>query len=87
MIPPPPPKNGRYTAARKATIVEAITFGKLPTERAVQIYGLSHDEVTSWLASFAENGVQGLKVGGGRQPQKPRDFRRARSYGRRKAAA
>lgn len=85
MIPPPPPKNGRYTAARKYAIVHAITTGKLPTEHAMQLYGLSREECESWLASFAEKGIQGLKVGGGRQPAKPRDFRRSRRYGRKAA--
>lgn len=52
----------RWTAARKAAVVKAIGSGDLPRAEALNRYGLTEDELTSWEARHATRGLNALKV-------------------------
>lgn len=60
---PAPPPNGRWTPARKEAVVVEVRLGRLAFDAAVQRYGLSTDELQSWLLRFEKRGRRGLAVG------------------------
>ena len=50
----------RWTAARKATIAAAIMHRRISLDAALQMYGLSVEELGSWLVSYQRFGPTGL---------------------------
>ena len=56
----PPPNTKRWTAPRKAAVVEALRSGKLTLEEARERYALSIEELRAWELHFARHGMYGL---------------------------
>jgi len=60
--PPTPPQSGRWTAARKAEVVEAVALGRVTREDAMQQYGMTEAELAGWEAKYQGRGVRGLRL-------------------------
>lgn len=58
----PDPKTRRWVVSRKAAVVRGVLYGLLSQEEAVEKYGLSEEEFSSWLKAVADYGDEGLKV-------------------------
>ena len=56
----PPPNTRRWTAPRKAAVLEALRSGNLTVEEACQRYALSVEELAAWERHFERHGVYGL---------------------------
>ena len=67
----------RWTARRKAAVLEALQTGALTQEDAIDRYALSVDEIRSWERQLERYGLPGLRVSG-RQKEMPRVARRGR---------
>jgi hypothetical protein len=52
----------RWSASRKAAVVNAVELGVISLGKAMQKYRLSLSEFESWQENFASKGLQGLKV-------------------------
>jgi transposase-like protein len=52
----------RWTPRRKAALVEAIGSRKISTDEAQQRFGLSREELYSWIASLKRYGTPGLRA-------------------------
>jgi len=52
----------RWTPRRKAALVEAINSRKISIEEARWRFGLSHEELHSWVASLERYGTPGLRA-------------------------
>jgi len=52
----------RWSAARKAAVVNAVQHGVISLGKAMERYRLSLSEFKSWEKKFAADGIQGLKV-------------------------
>ena len=52
----------RWSASRKAAVVNAVELGVISLGKAMEKYRLSLAEFEGWQESFASKGVQGLKV-------------------------
>jgi transposase-like protein len=59
-LPPPNPK--RWTARRKATVVEAVHTGVLTLAEACERYNLSAEEVAAWQEAIERHGIYGLRA-------------------------
>ncbi len=58
-----PDKNTRrWVASRKAAVVRAIQAGLISDDDAVDIYQLSHEELSSWHAAVERHGESALKA-------------------------
>ncbi len=51
----------RWTASRKLVVVRSVVYGLLTQREAIERYGLSEEEFTSWIKHFLEHGHNGLK--------------------------
>jgi|SRR5579863_2872061 len=51
-----------WTSRRKATLVSAIALGKVDADQARSRFGLSEEELRSWIAAIKQNGVPGLRI-------------------------
>ena len=51
-----------WTPRRKATLVSAIEAGKIDPQQAQCRFGLSEEELQSWIAAIETNGIPGLRV-------------------------
>ena len=51
----------RWTASRKLVVVRAVVYGLMTQREAVNRYGLSDEEFTSWIKHFLDHGHSGLK--------------------------
>lgn len=58
---PDPAKPFRWTAARKAMLVNAIRAGALMEGTALVRYGISQEELRSWTVKFANGHLAALK--------------------------
>ena len=58
----PPPGTGRWTARRKAQVVDAVAAGGLTLEAACQAYELSPEELAAWKRALDRHGMEALKV-------------------------
>jgi transposase-like protein len=58
----PPPDTKRWTAQRKASVVEAVLSGMITIDEVCRRYNLSVDEFLSWHNTIQRHGVQGLQV-------------------------
>ena len=52
----------RWTAKRKAAVIEAIDAGELSAALAMRRYGLTADELRVWRVALGLRGVKGLRV-------------------------
>ena len=51
----------RWTASRKLVVVRSVVYGLLTQREALERYGLSEEEFTSWIKHFLDHGHDGLK--------------------------
>ena len=58
----PPPDTNRWTARRKALVVEAVLSGMITIEEVTRRYALSVEELLSWHNAMQRHGVQGLQI-------------------------
>ncbi|MCB9946799.1 MAG: DUF1153 domain-containing protein [Rhodospirillaceae bacterium] len=58
----PPPDTKRWGIRRKAAVVEAIRSRLMTEEDACRRYGLSPEELASWMKRIKAHGVPGLRV-------------------------
>lgn len=58
----PPQDTERWVASRKAAVVRAVLAGLITRDQAMQLYGLSDDELTEWITAAAKMGAEGLKA-------------------------
>lgn len=58
----PSPTTTRWVASRKSAVVKAINAGSLTRESAMRIYGLSEEEIQSWIDLRSEHGIRGLRA-------------------------
>ena len=63
----PPPGTRRWTARRKARVVDAVEAGRLTPETACRAYRLSPEELAGWKRALDRHGPQALKVTRGRE--------------------
>lgn len=52
----------RWVASRKAAVVRAITYGLITWKDALEIYGLSEEELQNWHAAVERYGEVALKA-------------------------
>jgi hypothetical protein len=60
-LPELPSPGERWTARRKAAVVEAVRGGWMPIEEACRVYNISVDEFLAWERDIDRNGVPGLR--------------------------
>jgi hypothetical protein len=60
-LPELPSSGERWTARRKAAVVEAVRGGWMPIEEACRVYNISVDEFLAWERDIDRNGVPGLR--------------------------
>jgi hypothetical protein len=53
----------RWTPGRKLDVVNDVQCGRISFGLAVAKYGLSEEELQSWLDGAGKRGIDGLKVG------------------------
>ncbi|MDJ1008150.1 MAG: DUF1153 domain-containing protein [Paracoccaceae bacterium] len=58
----PDPKTRRWVASRKASVVRAVEGGLISRAEALEIYGLSGEELDGWTEAVAEHGEAALKA-------------------------
>ena len=58
----PRPATRRWTARRKAAVVEAVRSGVLTLAEACERYNLSAEEIAAWLRAIEQHGIYGLRV-------------------------
>ena len=63
----PPPGTRRWTARRKARVVDAVAAGRLTLEAACRAYELSPEELAAWKRALDRYGMEALKVTHGRE--------------------
>ena len=51
----------RWTASRKLVVVRSVVYGLLTQHEAMDRYGLSDEEFTSWIKHFLDHDQNGLK--------------------------
>ena len=58
----PPPDTKRWTARRKAAVVEAVRIGMISVQEACLRYGLTIEEFLSWQRTIEQHGIPGLRA-------------------------
>ena len=58
----PDPATGRWVASRKAAVVKAVSASLISREEALEIYGLSDEELDAWHALVEQHGEIALKA-------------------------
>ena len=58
----PSPKTRRWVASRKAAVVIAVEAGLVTQEEALEIWGLSAEELDTWKRAVSLHGVAALKA-------------------------
>lgn len=57
-----PPKDTRWVASRKETVVLAVAHGLITRDEALRRYGLSDEEFDAWSDAVRRHGRAALKV-------------------------
>lgn len=57
-----PPVNTRWVANRKLVVVNAVNYGLITRDEALRRYGLSEEELESWMSAAKKYGKRALKV-------------------------
>ena len=76
-MPNPPQYVRRWTAQRKAAVLEAVRSGAITVKEACRRYEISEEEFLAWLQAFEVHGVPGLRTTRIQQYRRPR-FSRGR---------
>lgn len=58
----PAPGTRRWVASRKAAVVAGVESGLVTRDWAMTTYGLSGEELDSWLALSRTHGAHGLRT-------------------------
>jgi hypothetical protein len=58
----PPSPAQRWTARRKAELVEAIDEGRIGEATAMRQYNLSWEELSEWRRNYEVHGKKGLRA-------------------------
>lgn len=58
----PDPATRRWVASRKAAVVRAVKGGLLDCKEALEIYGLSREELEAWHLAVERHGEAALKA-------------------------
>ena len=58
----PPKTTKRWVARHKAVVVDAVTYGLVSAKEACELYGLSTEELDSWVALSKTHGAGALKA-------------------------
>ena len=58
----PPASTRRWVASRKAAVVIAVEAGLVSQDEAMEIWGLSAEELDAWKRAVARHGVAALKA-------------------------
>lgn len=58
----PPVTTSRWVASRKAAVVKAIAAGLITRDMASEMYGLSEDELASWVLAIKSHGEKALRA-------------------------
>lgn len=58
----PSPSTRRWVASRKAAVVIAVEAGLVSQEEALEIWGLSAEELDAWKRAISRHGVAALKA-------------------------
>jgi Protein of unknown function (DUF1153) len=56
-----PSPRQRWTARRKAAVIEAVRGGWMPIEEVCEVYNISVDEFLAWERDIDRYGVHGLR--------------------------
>jgi hypothetical protein len=59
---PPPPLDNRWTAGRKAAVVQVVKRGEFSATTVCNRYNISEEEFSAWMRDFNRGGVSGLMV-------------------------
>jgi transposase-like protein len=51
----------RWVPRRRAMVINALGEGETTIEEVCRLYGLSPDELTSWISAFERHGMPGLR--------------------------
>lgn len=57
-----PAPTARWVASRKEVVVLAVQHGLIGRDEAMRRYGLSEEELDSWIATASRHGRRGLKA-------------------------
>lgn len=66
-----PPRQTRWVARRKATVVLAVRHGLLTREEALSRYELSEEELSRWEQMLERHGKAALRVAAIQQINQP----------------
>lgn len=58
----PDPRVARWVASRKAAVVRAVQHGLVSRDEVLDRYGLSAEELDSWMAAVERFGEPALKA-------------------------
>ena len=58
----PPTNTRRWVARRKAQIVRAVSSGLISEQEALDMYGLSSEELHSWHVAMETHGTRALRA-------------------------
>ena len=58
----PPPDTKRWTARRKAAVVQSVRLGLISLEEACLRYDLTVEELFGWQRAVDRHGIPGLRV-------------------------
>lgn len=57
-----PEATTRWVASRKASVAEAVHHGLILRAEALERYGLTDEELDSWISAISRHGRNALKV-------------------------
>ena len=58
----PPKDTTRWVASRKASVVRCLLHGLVNRDEVLERYGLSDEELDSWLNAVKDHGENALRV-------------------------
>ena len=58
----PPPETRRWVASRKAAVVRAVVHGLIHEAEALEMFGLSAEELSEWTHAVDRHGPEALKA-------------------------
>lgn len=61
-VPALPRPTQRWTARRKATVIQAVRGGWVPIEEVCELYSISVDEFLAWERDVDRYGMHGLRT-------------------------
>ena len=67
----PDPGVARWVASRKATVVKAVRHGLVARSEVLERYGISEEELDSWMAAVDRHGEAALKATALRRYRQP----------------